>query len=72
MYPLLADWAGQTKPAEIDQLISTALGQQVQESFVRVAFEPKCRGLIVVAPQPIQHQVEKLIERLSLAKPFPQ
>ena len=72
VYPLLADWAGQTKPAEIDQLMSTALGQQVQESFVRVAFEPKCRGLIVVAPQPIQHQVEKLIERLSLAKPFPQ
>ena len=67
VYPLLADWVDQTKPEEIEQLISTALGQQVQDSFVRVAFEPKCRGLIVVAPQPIQHQVEKLIERLSQA-----
>jgi len=67
VYPLLADWVDQTKPGEIEQLISTALGQQVQDSFVRVVFEPKCRSLIVVAPQPIQHQVEKLIERLSQA-----
>ena len=67
VYPLLASWVDQTKPEEIEQLIFTALGQQVQDSFVRIAFEPKCRGLIVVAPQPIQHQVEKLIERLSQA-----
>ena len=67
VYPLLAGWVDQTKPEEIEQLIFTALGQQVQDSFVRIAFEPKCRGLIVVAPQPIQHQVEKLIERLSQA-----
>ena len=67
VYPLLADWVDQTKLGEIEQLISTALGQQVQDSFVRVVFEPKCRSLIVVAPQPIQHQVEKLIERLSQA-----
>ena len=67
VYPLLADWAGQANPEEIEQLIFTALGQQVQDSFVRVAFEPKCRSLIVVAPQPIQHQVEKLIERLNQA-----
>ena len=67
VYPLLADWAGQAKPEEIEQVIFTALGQQVQDSFVRVVFEPKCSSLIVVAPQPIQHQVEKLIQRLSQA-----
>jgi len=66
-YPLLADWASQAKPAEIEQLIFTALGQQTRDSFVRVVFEPKCRSLIIVAPQPIQHQVEKLIERLNQA-----
>jgi len=65
VYPLLVDWAGQAKPEEIEQVIFTALGQQVQDSFVRVVFEPKCSSLIVVAPQPIQHQVEKLINRLS-------
>jgi len=68
IYPLLTDWASQAKPEEIEQLIFTALGQQVQDSFVRVVFEPKCSSLIVVTPQPVQHQVEKLIERLSQAK----
>lgn len=67
LYPILADWVAQAKPEEIEQLIFTALGQQVNDSFVRVVFEPKCRSLIVVAPQPIQHQVEKLVERLNRA-----
>ena len=67
VYPILADWADQTKPEEIEQLIFTALGQQVTDSFVRVVFEPKCHSLIVVASQPIQHQVQKLVERLNQA-----
>ena len=65
VYPLLADWAGKTAPEEIEQLIFNALGQQVQTNFVRVIYEPRCRCLIVVAAQPIQHQVAKLVERLN-------
>ena len=65
VYPLLADWAGETASEEIEQLIFQALGQQVQNSFVRVVYEPKCRCIIVVASQPIQHQVAKLVERLN-------
>ncbi|MDB2687030.1 hypothetical protein N9Y42_07430, partial [Mariniblastus sp.] len=65
VYPLLADWARETVPEEIEQLIFNALGQQVQTNFVRVIYEPKCRCLLVVASQPIQHQVAKLVERLN-------
>jgi len=42
VYPLLANWASEIAPEEIEQLI-----------------------LIVVASQPIQHQVAKLVERLN-------
>ena len=65
VYPLLPEWAGETAPQEIEQLIFNALGQQVQANFVRVVYEPKCRCIIVVAPQPIQRQVAKLVERLN-------
>ena len=65
VYPLLTDWAGETSPQEIEQLIFNALGQQVQANFVRVVYEPKCRCIIVVAPQPIQRQVAKLVDRLN-------
>ena len=65
VYPLLTDWADNIPPREIEQLIFNALGQQVQANFVRVAYEPKCRCIIVVASQPIQHQVAKLVERLN-------
>ncbi len=68
VYPLLASWANETPPQEIEQLIFTALGRQVQSSFVRLVYEPKCKCLIVVAPQSIQRQVEKLVERLNQAK----
>ena len=65
VFPLLANWAAEVDPEEIEQLIFKALGRQVQASFVRVIFEPKCRCLIVVAPQSIQHQIGKLVELLN-------
>jgi len=65
VFPLLANWAAEADPEEIEQLIFKALGRQVQASFVRVIFEPKCRCLIVVAPQSIQHQIGKLVELLN-------
>ena len=65
VYPLLTDWAGETQAQEIEQLIFNALGQQVLDDFVRVIYEPKCRCIIVVASQPIQRQVAKLVQRLN-------
>ena len=65
VYPLLTDWAAETAPTELEQLIFNALGRQVQTSFIRVVYEPKCSCIIVVAPQPIQRQVAKLVERLN-------
>lgn len=65
VYPLMASWAEATPAVEIEQLVFTALGQQAQASFVRVVYEPKCQCLIVVGPQPIQRQVEKLVEQLN-------
>ena len=61
----MASWAEATPAVEIEQLIFTALGQQAQASFVRVVYEPKCQCLIVVGPQPIQRQIEQLVEQLN-------
>jgi hypothetical protein len=67
VYPCSASWAVGVSSEEVEQLIFRALGGNVGSNFVRIIFEPKCSSVIVVAPQPLQRQVEGLVDRLNRA-----
>jgi hypothetical protein len=66
VYPC-GDWAAGVESREVEQLMFKALGANIESNFVRVVFEPKCRAVIAVAPQPLQRQIERLIQKLNLA-----
>lgn len=65
VYPCSSAWSDGVPSQEVEQLIFRALGGNVESNFVRVIFEPRCRCVIVVAPQPLQRQVEGLVKRLN-------
>lgn len=67
VYPCGSEWAAGVRSEEVEQLIFRALGGKVSSNFVRIIFEPRCRSVIVVAPQPLQRQVESLVNRLNQA-----
>ena len=65
VYPISQALHQKINGNQIPKLLYDLIGTKVNDHFVRVVFEPKCRCLIVVAPQSIQRQVESVVAELD-------
>lgn len=65
VYPISQKLDQQVKQGQLPKLVFDLIGNQVNDLFVRVVYEPKCRCLIVVAPQNVQKQIESVVNELD-------
>lgn len=65
VYPISERLANEVEQDSLRELVYKLLGKQVDRSFVRVVYEPRCRCLIVVGSQRVQRQVETFVKQVD-------
>lgn len=65
VYPISERLANEVEQDSLRELVYKLLGKQVERSFVRVVYEPRCRCLIVVGSQRVQRQVETFVKQVD-------
>lgn len=65
VYPINSRLAKEVTNDGLQELVFQLLGNQVNDHFVRVVYEPRCQCLIAVGPQSIQRQIEGVVDQLN-------